>query len=33
VPYPGDDAIKMLLGDKGYLQPPNPAADPATFGM
>ncbi len=33
VAYPGDDAIKMLLGGKSYLQAPKPATDPATFGM
>lgn len=31
VAYPGDDAIKMMLGDKSFLQPPKPATDPATF--
>ena len=31
VAYPGDDAVKMMIGDKSFLQPPKPATDPATF--
>jgi hypothetical protein len=31
VAYPGDDAIKEMLGGKSYLEAPKPATDPATF--
>lgn len=31
VAYPGDDAVKALIGEKSFLQPPKPATDPATF--
>ncbi len=31
VKYPGDDAVKMMIGDKSFLQPPKPATDPMTF--